>query len=68
MEKELILRINELKKLSDTRELTTEEKEEQTVLRRKYIDGFKENFKAVLQGVKIQQPDGTIVPLKKKDL
>lgn len=48
-----IKRINQLAAKSKTPEgLTEEELNEQQVLRRKYIDSFKDNLRAQLQGVK----------------
>ncbi len=66
MEHEKIERINELSRISRERELTDDEAREREALRREYLDGFRENMKAVLEGVRIQRPDGTLEPLKKK--
>ena len=66
MEPEKIERINELKRLSKERELSQAEQEEQAALRQEYIAGFRENMKQVLDGVQIQEPDGTVHPLQKK--
>ncbi len=63
---ERIARINELAHKSKTAEgLTEEEKAEQAVLRREYIDSIKGNLAAQLDSMKIQQPDGTLVPVRK---
>lgn len=67
MEKEKIERINELARKSKTVGLTKAEETEQHALRREYLDGFKANLQAILDNTFIQQPDGTKVPLKKKD-
>lgn len=66
MEHEKIERINELARKQKTVGLTEEEKQEQAVLRREYLKGFRENMEAVLQSTVIQRPDGTKTPLKKK--
>lgn len=66
MEHEKIERLNELARKKKTIGLSQEEVVEQAALRREYIDGFKENLKAVLDATVIQQPDGTKVPLKRK--
>ena len=39
---------------------------EQAALRKQYIDEWRENMRAMLDGVVIQRPDGTTEPLKKK--
>lgn len=61
-----IKRINELAKKSKTVGLTEKEKEEQAVLRRKYIDAVKRNLRGQLDNIDIQKEDGTIVNLGKK--
>jgi len=63
---EKIKRINELYHLSQERALTPEEKEEQATLRRDYIDSVKNNLKAQLDNIEIQEKDGTITKLKKR--
>ena len=65
MTEEKIKRINELAKKSKTEGLTDAEKEEQAVLRREYIDGFKRNLEAQLDNTYILRPDGTKVKVKK---
>lgn len=51
---EQVNRINELARKSKTPEgLTEEEKEEQKVLRRFFIDSFKENLRAELNNIEI---------------
>ena len=66
MDKAKIDRINELARLKKERELTAEEAQEQSQLRREYIDEFKQNVHATLQNVRIRQGDGTLHPLKPK--
>lgn len=66
MEKWKIDRINELARKKKTVGLTQAEVEEQAVLRREYIDGFKANLKGILDNTMIQRPDGSKTPLKQK--
>ena len=66
MEHEKIERISELTRLSRERELTPEEQAERAALRREYLDGFRENMRQILEGVRLQRPDGTLEPLQKK--
>lgn len=49
---EMIKRINELAKKSKTSGLTAEEVEEQSMLRRRYIDGFKNNLRSHLENIR----------------
>lgn len=51
--KEKIDRINELSRKSKAAGLTEDEKEEQQILRREYIDSFKANLKAQLDQIEI---------------
>lgn len=66
MEHEKVERINELARLAKQRELTPEEQTERAALRKEYLDGFRENMRQVLEGIKLQRPDGTLEPLKQK--
>ena len=66
MEHEKIERINELARLAKERELTPEELEERAALRKEYLDGFRENMRQVLEGIRLQRPDGTLEPLQQK--
>ena len=66
MTQEKINRINELAKKSKTAGLTEEEKAEQQVLRREYIDSVKASLVMNLESTYIQEPDGTKRPLKPK--
>lgn len=52
LEKEKMDRINELAKKSKSEGLTDEEKKEQEVLRKQYIEKFRENFKGHLNRIK----------------
>lgn len=59
-----IARINELYHKSKAEGLTQEEKQEQQQLRQEYIAAIRNNMRATLDNVSIQNPDGTITPLK----
>ena len=65
MEKQKLDRINELARESKTRDLTDDEKAEQTQLRQEYINEFRASFGAMLDNTVIQYPDGTKKSLKK---
>ena len=66
MTEQEIARINELARKSKTTEgLTPAERNEQSILRRKYIDSVLGSLRGNLDNTKIQHPDGTITPLKK---
>lgn len=67
MEKKKIDRINELARKKKTVGLTDLEQAEQAALRREYLDGYRENLRAMLDGIIVQEKDGTRHPLKKKD-
>ena len=62
-----IARINELAHKSKTTGLTEAEKAEQQALRREYLDDIKASLRAQLNNTSIQEPDGTIHKLAKKD-
>ncbi len=51
MNREKIARINKLAKKSKTEGLTIEERAEQAVLRKEYLDTIKRNFKAALDNI-----------------
>lgn len=61
-----IERINELARKKKTEGLTPEEAMEQAVLRREYIEAMKDNLRESLNRIKIQNPDGSIVDVKKR--
>lgn len=63
---EEIFRINELYHKSKTSGLTDEEKEEQKVLRKKYVDSVVGNLRGQLDNVNIQESDGSITHLRDK--
>ncbi len=66
MTEEKIARINELYHKAKTDGLTEEEKEEQKVLRREFIDSFRRNLRGQLDNISIQEPDGSITNLGEK--
>ncbi len=66
MTKEKINRINELAKKSKTAGLTEEEKEEQAVLRREYIDSFKASLVSQLENTYIVDEKGNRKKVEKK--
>ena len=59
MDQEKIDRINELARKQKSEGLTPEEKEEQAVLRREYIESYKRSLVAQLENMYILEPDGT---------
>ncbi len=63
---EKIKRINELAKKQREQGLTEEEKAEQAVLRREYIDSFKRSLEGQLNNTYILRPDGTKQKVEKK--
>ena len=66
MTEEKINRINELYNKSKSEGLTEEEKKEQQVLRREFIDDFKRNLRGQLDNISLQDEDGTITNLGEK--
>ena len=67
MTQEKIARINELAKKSKTTGLTDAEKAEQQALRQEYVADVKASLRAQLNNTSIQEPDGTIHRLGKKN-
>ncbi len=63
---EMIDRINELYHKSQNEGLSQEEKEEQQMLRRKYIEAIRTNMRSNLNNISIQEADGTITNLGRK--
>ncbi len=61
-----IERINELYRKSKAEGLTDSEAEEQKRLRQEYIQAFRNNLRGTLETIKIQNPDGTIIDVKKR--
>ena len=67
MDPKKIERINELARKKKASGLTEAERAEQAALRREYLDGYRENMKAVLDGILIQEKDGSRHPLRRKE-
>ena len=67
MERKKIDRINELARKKKTGALTEAEAAEQAELRRQYLAEYRENMKAMLDSLVIQEKDGTRHALKQKD-
>lgn len=66
MDEKRIARINELYHKSKAEGLTEEERKEQQILRREYIDSFKRNLRSQLDNISIVEPDGSITDLGEK--
>ena len=67
MTKEKIDRINALARKQKAEGLTVEEKQEQALLRREYIESFKLSLVSQLENTYILEPDGTKRKVKAKD-
>lgn len=67
MNQEKINRINELYRKQKAGTITPEEKEEQSALRAEYIAAVRNNLRNTLEHTSIQEPDGTIHKLRKKE-
>lgn len=67
MTNEKIARINELARKSKTTGLTDAEKAEQQALRQEYVADVKASLRAQLNNTSIQEPDGTVHKLGKKN-
>ena len=66
MTQEKMDRISALTRISRERELTQEEKVERQALREEYLAEWRRGTIETLESLRIENPDGTIVPLKKK--
>ena len=66
VEREQIARINELARKSRTVGLTEAEAEEQQRLRAQYLREFRASMEQTLQSVRVEQEDGSYLPLKKR--
>ena len=60
-------RINELYHKSQAEVLSAEEKDEQARLRKEYINSVKVNLRSQLNNINIQNEDGSITNLGKKN-
>ena len=58
MEQVKIERINFLARKSKTEGLTPEEKEEQALLRREYLDAIRQNLRSTLDSIKVTDSSG----------
>ena len=67
MTQEKINRINELARKKKTVGLTEEELQEQAVLRREYIESYKQSLVSQLENTYIVEPDGTKRKVTRKD-
>lgn len=67
MEQKKIDRINELARKSKTVGLTDDEKEEQAVLRREYIDSFKRSLTSQLDNMYIVDEKGNKKKVERKN-
>lgn len=67
MTQEKINRINELARKQKSVGLTEQEKQEQCVLRREYIESFKRSLVGQLENTYIVRPDGTKEKVTRKD-
>ena len=66
MTEEKINRINELYNKAKAEGLTEEEKKEQQLLRKQFIDDFKRNLRGQLDNISIKEDDGSITNLGEK--
>ncbi len=62
----MIDRINELYHKSQDVGLSGEEKQEQQMLRKEYIEAIRTNMRATLNTISIQEADGSVTDLGKK--
>lgn len=61
-----INRLNELYHKSKAEGLTPEEAKEQIELRKEYVAAFRNNLRGTLDTIKIKNPDGSIIDVKKR--
>lgn len=66
MEMKDIERINELYRKKKAGTITPQELEEQARLRAQYIADLRRNLRGELESIKIQNPDGTMIDVKKR--
>lgn len=66
MNQDKIDRINTLYHKSQSVGLTEEEKEEQKLLRKEYIEAIRRKMRGTLNNISIKEKDGTITDLGKK--
>ncbi|HWL23885.1 MAG TPA: DUF896 domain-containing protein [Ureibacillus sp.] len=69
LSKEKIARINELSKKKKQGTLTEAEAKEQSVLRREYLDSFRDSFRGTIENVQVFDAEGNdVTPEKVKQL
>ncbi len=66
MEMKDIERINELYRKKKAGTITAAELEEQALLRGRYLADLRRNLRSQLETIRIQNPDGTIIDVKKR--
>ena len=67
MTEEKIKRINALARKQKAEGLTEEEKREQYILRREYIEAYKQSLISQLENTVIVEPDGTRRSVRRKE-
>ncbi|MDR0395812.1 MAG: DUF896 domain-containing protein [Oscillospiraceae bacterium] len=67
MDRKDIERINELARKQRGEGLTAVEAAEQQALRRQYLDEFRQSMIATLDSVRVEQEDGSYIPLERKE-
>ena len=66
MDQQKIKRINELYRKSKAEGLTDAEKKEQKLLRQEYLESVKNNLRAQLNNIDMEEKDGMVVNLGEK--
>ena len=66
MDEKKIARINELYHKSKAEGLSEAERKEQQILRREYVEAFKQSLRSQLNNISIQEADGSITDLGNK--
>ena len=66
MDEKKIARINELYHKSKAEGLSEAERKEQQILRREYVEAFKQSLRSQLNNISIQEADGSITDLGQK--
>ncbi|MGF7009992.1 uncharacterized protein YnzC (UPF0291/DUF896 family) [Lachnospiraceae bacterium PF1-21] len=66
MDDKKVARINELYHKAKDFGLTEEERKEQKVLRKEYVESFKANLRSQLNNISIEEADGSITDLGEK--
>ena len=66
MDEQKIKRINELYNKAKTEGLSEEEAKEQKLLRKEYIEAFRQNLRGQLDRIDVKEADGSITNLGEK--